>query len=92
MKFQYKEDYFFEYWKKEGEKIWKKYLDRVFVIVEKVLKVRVFDLDKRKYLVFFDFIVGQFYFLIWKRIYLRFEDVLFFFVNNIIFFISVIMG
>ena len=33
---------------------------------------------------YFSFIVGQFYFLIRKRIHLRPEDALFFFVNNVI--------
>nr|KAF6368496.1 GABA type A receptor associated protein like 1 [Myotis myotis] len=70
MKFQYKEDHPFEYRKKEGEKIRKKYPDRVPVIVEKAPKARV--------------PVGQFYFLIRKRIHLRPEDALFFFVNNTI--------
>lgn len=71
MKFQYKEDHPFEYRKKEGEKIRKKYPDRVPVIVEKAPKARVPDLDKRKYLVPSDLTVGQFYFLIRKRIHLR---------------------
>lgn len=84
MKFQYKEDHPFEYRKKEGEKIRKKYPDRVPVIVEKAPKARVPDLDKRKYLVPSDLTVGQFYFLIRKRIHLRPEDALFFFVNNTI--------
>ena len=42
------------------------------------------DLDKKKYLVPSDLTVGQFYFLIRKRISLRPEDALFFFVNNVI--------
>lgn len=84
MKFQYKEDHPYEYRKKEGEKIRKKYPDRVPVIVEKAPKARVPDLDKRKYLVPSDLTVGQFYFLIRKRIHLRPEDALFFFVNNTI--------
>lgn len=54
------------------------------VIVEKAPKARVPDLDKRKYLVPSDLTVGQFYFLIRKRIHLRPEDALFFFVNNTI--------
>ncbi|XP_032002262.2 gamma-aminobutyric acid receptor-associated protein-like 3 [Hylobates moloch] len=84
MKFQYKEVHPFEYRKKEGEKIRKKYPDRVPVIVEKAAKARVPDLDKRKYLVPSDLTDGQFYFLIRKRIHLRPEDALFFFVNNTI--------
>lgn len=56
----------------------------VQVIVEKAPKSRLQDLDKKKYLVPSDLTVGQFYFLIRKRIHLRPEDALFFFVNNII--------
>uniref|UniRef100_G3VKF6 GABA type A receptor associated protein like 1 n=1 Tax=Sarcophilus harrisii TaxID=9305 RepID=G3VKF6_SARHA len=82
MKFQYKEDHPFQYWKKEGEKIRKKYPDRVPVIVEKAPTARVPDLDKRKYLVPSDLTVGHFYFLIGKRIHLRPESALFVFVNN----------
>ncbi|KAG8006150.1 CTD nuclear envelope phosphatase 1A [Nibea albiflora] len=52
------------------------------VIVEKAPKARIGDLDKKKYLVPSDLTVGQFYFLIRKRIHLRAEDALFFFVNN----------
>lgn len=54
------------------------------VIVEKAPKARIGDLDKKKYLVPSDLTVGQFYFLIRKRISLRPEDALFFFVNNVI--------
>uniref|UniRef100_A0A8C3LJ48 GBRAP protein n=1 Tax=Chrysolophus pictus TaxID=9089 RepID=A0A8C3LJ48_CHRPC len=54
------------------------------VIVEKAPKARIGDLDKKKYLVPSDLTVGQFYFLIRKRIHLRAEDALFFFVNNVI--------
>lgn len=54
------------------------------VIVEKAPKARINDVDKKKYLVPSDLTVGQFYFLIRKRIHLRPEDALFFFVNNVI--------
>lgn len=54
------------------------------MIVEKAPKARIGDLDKKKYLVPSDLTVGQFYFLIRKRIHLRPEDALFFFVNNVI--------
>lgn len=84
MRWQYKEENSFEKRRAEGEKIRKKYPDRVPVIVEKSPKARVSDLDKKKYLVPSDLTVGQFYFLIRKRIHLRPEDALFFFVNNVI--------
>uniref|UniRef100_A0A4W5QBZ7 GABA(A) receptor-associated protein b n=1 Tax=Hucho hucho TaxID=62062 RepID=A0A4W5QBZ7_9TELE len=51
MKFQYKEEHPFEKRRSEGEKIRKKYPDRVPVIVEKAPKARIGDLDKKKYLV-----------------------------------------
>lgn len=54
------------------------------VIVEKAPKARIGDLDKKKYLVPSDLTVGQFYFLIRKRVQLRPDDALFFFVNNVI--------
>lgn len=84
MKFSYKEEHDFEKRRQEGEKIRKKYPDRIPVIVEKAPKARIGELDKKKYLVPSDLTVGQFYFLIRKRIHLRPEDALFFFVNNCI--------
>nr|DBA29593.1 TPA: hypothetical protein GDO54_005665 [Pyxicephalus adspersus] len=67
MKFVYKEEHPFEKRRSEGEKIRKKYPDRVPVSAGPIHK-------------------GQelFYFLIRKRIHLRAEDALFFFVNNVI--------
>merc|ERR1712012_1105172 len=82
MKRQYKEEHPFEKRRAEGEKIRRKYPNRVPVIVEKAPKARLGDLDKKKSLVPSDLTVGQFYFLIRKRISLRPEDALFFFVNN----------
>merc|ERR1712066_1141528 len=82
MKWTYKEEHPFEKRRAEGEKIRRKYPNRVPVIVEKAPKARLGDLDKKKYLVPSDLTVSQFYFLIRKRISLRPEDALFFFVNN----------
>jgi len=52
------------------------------VIIEKSPNSTVADLDKKKYLVPSEFTAGQFYCLIRKRIQLRSEDALFFFINN----------
>ena len=82
MRWEYKEIHPFEKRKSDGEVIRRKYPDRVPVIVEKSAKARVANLDKTKYLVPADLTVGQFYYLIRKRIHLRAEDALFFFVNN----------
>merc|ERR1712045_672571 len=84
MKWQYKEEHPFEKRRAEGEKIRRKYPDRVPVIVEKSPKARVADVDKKKYLVPADLTVGQFIFIIRKRIDLRPEEALFFFVNGTI--------
>ena len=84
MKFANKEEHPFEKRRSEGEKIRKKYPDRFPVIVEKAPKARIGDLDKRKCLLSSDLTLGQFYFLIRKRIHLRAEDALFSFVNNVI--------
>merc|ERR1712023_314640 len=51
MKWQYKEEHPYEKRRAEGEKIRRKYPDRVPVIVEKSPKARIGDLDKKKYLV-----------------------------------------
>ncbi|KAJ8789886.1 hypothetical protein J1605_021584 [Eschrichtius robustus] len=84
MKFVYKEKHPFEKRRSEGEKLRKKYPHRFPVIVEKAPKARIGDLDKRKCLLSSDLTVGQFYFLIRKRIHLRAEDALFSFVNSVI--------
>ncbi|MFH4978936.1 hypothetical protein AB6A40_005645 [Gnathostoma spinigerum] len=82
MKWNYKEENSFEKRRAEGEKIRKKYPDRIPVIVERAPESHLPNLEKKKYLVPSDLTVGQFYFLIRKRISLRPEDTLFFFVNN----------
>lgn len=84
MKWTYKEENPFDKRRAEGEKIRRKYPDRIPVIVEKAPKAHLRDLDKKKYLVPSELTIGQFYFLIRKRIHLRPEEALFFFVNNII--------
>merc|ERR1712012_1461565 len=48
MKWQYKEEHPFEKRRAEGEKIRRKYPDRVPVIVEKSPKARIGNLDKKK--------------------------------------------
>jgi len=84
MRWKYKEDNSLEKRRSEGEKIRRKYADRIPVIVEKLPSAKIRELDKSKYLVPADLTVSQFYFLIRKRIQLKSEDALFFFVNNTI--------
>lgn len=54
------------------------------VIIEKSPRARVANLDRNKYLVPSDLTVGQFYFLIRRRIALSPNEALFFFVNDTI--------
>jgi len=82
MKWEFKEEKTFERRREEGERIRKKYPDRVPIIIDRAPKARISSLDKKKYLVPNDLTIGQFYFLIRKRIELRAEDALFFFINN----------
>ncbi|NXV55354.1 GBRAP protein, partial [Molothrus ater] len=86
MKFLYKEEHPFEKRRCEGEKIRKKYPDRVPRIhLRAEDALGSFWVDFGLILgIFWVFAVGQFYFLIRKRIHLRAEDALFFFVNNVI--------
>jgi GABA(A) receptor-associated protein len=59
-----------------------KYPDRIPVICEKAPKSNVPDIDKKKYLVPSDLTVGQFVYVIRKRIKLPAEQAIFIFVNG----------
>jgi GABA(A) receptor-associated protein len=66
----------------ESARIRGKYNDRVPVIVERAEKSDIPVLDKKKYLVPADLTVGQFVYVIRKRIKLSAEKAIFIFVNN----------
>ena len=66
----------------EAERIRDKYPDRIPVIVEKAPGSDISDIDKKKYLVPSDLTVGQFVYVIRKRIKLSPEKAIFVFVNN----------
>ncbi|OBA24959.1 light chain 3, partial [Hanseniaspora valbyensis NRRL Y-1626] len=76
----FKSQFPFEVRKKECERITKKYVDRIPVIVERQGSVP--ELDKRKYLVPQSLTIGQFVYIIRKRIELPPERAIFVFVNN----------
>lgn len=79
----FKERVPFEKRKTEFERIKKKYPDRIPVIVEKSKIVdSTPNIDKQKFLVPKDLTVGQFVYVIRKRIKLDPEKALFIFVNN----------
>lgn len=68
--------------KEEADRIMIKYPERVPVICEKVSKSEVPDIDKNKFLVPLDLSVGQFLFVVRKRISVPSEKAIFIFVNN----------
>lgn len=76
--------YFLEKRKAEADRIRQKYPDRIPVICEKVAKSDIPTIDKKKYLVPADLTVGQFVYVIRKRIKLSSEKAIFMFVNEIL--------
>mmetsp|Transcript_12875 Transcript_12875/g.19292 ORF Transcript_12875/g.19292 Transcript_12875/m.19292 type:complete len:117 (+) Transcript_12875:79-429(+) len=80
----YKAEHKFEKRKAEAKKIRTKYPDRIPVICEKAKKSDIVNIDKKKYLVPADLTVGQFVYVIRKRIKLSAEKAIFIFVNNVI--------
>ncbi|KAG8385746.1 hypothetical protein BUALT_Bualt03G0077400 [Buddleja alternifolia] len=68
----------------ESSRIREKYPDRIPVIVEKAERSAVPDIDKKKYLVPADLTVGQFVYVVRKRIKLSAEKAIFVFVKNML--------
>ena len=67
---------------KEAKKILTKFPDRIPIIVEKQASSDIDDIDKKKFLVPTDLTVGQFVYVIRKRIKLEPEKAVFIFINN----------
>jgi len=78
----FKKQHSFEKRKAEASRIRAKYPDRIPVISEKAAKSSIPDIDKKKYLVPADLSVGQFVYVIRKRIKLQPEEAIFIFVNG----------
>ncbi|KAF3633923.1 Autophagy-related protein 8C [Capsicum annuum] len=68
----------------EASRIREKYPDRIPVIVEKSERSDIPNIDKKKYLVPADLTVGQFVYVIRKRIKLSAEKAIFIFVDNVL--------
>merc|ERR1712205_91503 len=81
-KFAFKQEHPFDKRASESARIRGKYNDRVPVIVERAEKSDAPTLDKKKYLVPSDLTVGQFVYVIRKRVKLSAEKAIFIFVNN----------
>uniref|UniRef100_A0A7S1T3N9 Autophagy-related protein n=1 Tax=Tetraselmis chuii TaxID=63592 RepID=A0A7S1T3N9_9CHLO len=80
----FKEEHPLEKRQSEAARIRDKYPERVPVIVEKAEKSDIPDIDKKKYLVPADLTVGQFVYVIRKRIKLSPEKAIFIFVRNVL--------
>mmetsp|Transcript_12901 Transcript_12901/g.12998 ORF Transcript_12901/g.12998 Transcript_12901/m.12998 type:complete len:122 (-) Transcript_12901:43-408(-) len=81
-KSEFKAQHPFDKRKQEAGRIRLKYPDRIPVISEKAPNSDIPDIDKKKYLVPADLTVGQFVYVIRKRIKLEPEKAIFIFVNN----------
>ena len=81
----FKQNYTFEDRIKESSRVLNKYPDRIPVICEKLEKNRSLqEIDKHKYLVPSDLTMGQFVYVIRKRLRLPAEKAIFLFVNGTI--------
>ncbi|KZV94091.1 light chain 3 [Exidia glandulosa HHB12029] len=84
MRSKFKDEHTFEKRKGEAERIRQKYPDRIPVICEKADKTDIPTIDKKKYLVPSDLTVGQFVYVIRKRIKLAPEKAIFIFVDEVL--------
>ena len=66
----------------ESIKIKQKYPNRIPIICEKTKKTTIADIDKNKFLVPNDLTMGQFLYVIRKRIKLSAEEAIFVYINN----------
>ena len=80
--FAYKNDHPYEKRAAEAARIREKYPDRIPVICEREPRANIPPVDKRKYLIPMDLTVGQFVYVIRKRISIPPEKAIFIFVNN----------
>jgi GABA(A) receptor-associated protein len=78
----YKASHTLEERKAESAKIRAKYPDRVPIIVERAEKTDLPDIDKHKFLAPADLTMGQFVFVIRKRVKLPADQAIFIFVNG----------
>ncbi len=78
----FKKDYTFDERLTESSRVISKYPDRVPIICEKSSHKNLEDIDKKKYLVPSDLTMGQFVYVIRKRLKLKAEESLFLFINN----------
>jgi GABA(A) receptor-associated protein len=78
----FKNKFSFDKRHKEANRIILKYPDRIPIIVEKKNNSKMSDIDKNKYLVPGDLTMGQFIYVIRKRLKLKSHEAIFLFINR----------
>ena len=78
----FKTKFDFETRKQESDKIKKKYPNRYPIIINKTKKCELNDIDKTKFLIPGDLTLGQFIYVVRKRVKLNETDSLFLFIND----------
>ena len=84
MESKFKKENSFEKRKNEAHRIRAKYPNRIPVIVERAPKSDIPNIEKTKYLVPDDLTIGQFVYVIRKRIKMTPDKAMFVFVNNML--------
>lgn len=80
--FAFKSKYTFEERRNEAQKVLNKYSERIPVICEKMESSNIKEIDKKKFLVPEELTLGQFVYVLRKRIGLDENQALFLFINN----------
>lgn len=88
----FKKEHPFDKRKTEADRIRVKYPDRIPVIIEKAENSTIPDIDKKKYLVPADLTMGQFVYVIRKRIKLPADQAIFIFINKTLLPANVLMS
>ena len=79
---KYKREYSLEERKRESENILRKYKSQIPVIVDKEKGCSLPDIDRQKFLVPSDLCIGQFVYIVRKRINFQSTDAIFLFINR----------
>ena len=80
---RYKSNYSFDQRLNESKRVLTKYPDRIPIICEKLYgQKNLPEIDKNKYLVPYDLTLGQFIYVIKKRMKINADEAMFLFVNN----------
>lgn len=90
--FKFKKDHTFEERLNESTRICKKYSNRIPIICEKSLKSKVSEIDKNKFLVPENLTIGQFAYVIRKRLKIKAEEAIFILINNVFYSTSSELG